>query len=127
MAAMMAATATRRLAAIATIALFVAASVQGFMNVAQNIASLETGWQWVMTGAQAAYSALGLVAALALWRRPPLAARLSLVWGAAVLLALAAIPPAWVPEESSAWWRYAGIGAAIAGMGIGGTFLGARR
>jgi hypothetical protein len=116
-----------RIAAVLTIMLLVALSVQGLVNVMSNLADTVSAWQWMMTGAQATYSVLGLFTALALWLSPPMAFRLAIVWGAALIVALAAIPPAWVPEDVAGWWRYAAAGALIAALGIAGTALGARR
>jgi hypothetical protein len=119
--------AVARVAAILTIALLVALSAQGLLNAARNLASMATGWQWAMTAAQLVYAALGLAAAWALWRRPAAAPRLALAWGAALVAAPAAIPPAWVPDETAHWWRYAGAGAMIAALGVSGAVVGARR
>jgi cell division protein FtsW (lipid II flippase) len=103
-----------------------ALSVQGLLNVGQNIGEHDTLIQRAMTACQTTYALLGPVAVWLVWRRHPFAMRIAWVWALALVLAVVLIIPAWAPDEADSWWQFLGGGAAFALVGGGGMWCLAR-
>ncbi len=99
-----------------------ALSIQGLLNVGQNIGGHDTLIQRAMTACQTTYALLGPVAVWLVWRRHPLATRFAWVWALALVFGVVLIIPAWAPDEAESWWQFLGGGAALALVGAGGMW-----
>ena len=93
------------------IVLLVALCGTGLNSARDAWPSMETAGQRAQTAAQVIYSLAGLVAAVALAARWPVARRLFRVFAIAVTIAAGLAPVAW---GNTAWWT--GVPAALAGV-----------
>lgn len=94
--------------------LLVVLSVQGFGNALRNTKDLETFAQYLMTGSQFMYSALGPCVVVSRFIGPGWFRAAWQAWALFFTAAVASIPWAWIEPSISTTLGFAGVGVACA-------------
>lgn len=91
-----------------------ALSVQGFGNALRNTSDLVSPAQYLMTGAQFAYSALGLLVIVLAFVRPGWFRAAWMAWAFFFVTAIALIPWAWIEPSIRTTLEFAAAGLGLA-------------
>ncbi len=102
-------------------------SVQGVGNALRNTSDLQTPAQYLMTGAQFLYAALGPAVVLLRWTHLAGFGLALGAWALSFILAVGLIPWAWIAPSVSESLRFAAVGIACAAALAGAVRCGRRQ
>jgi hypothetical protein len=94
--------------------LLIALSIQGYANALRNAPDLQTVPQYLMTGSQFLYSALGPCVVLSRFISSAWFRAIWQSWAVALTVAVALIPWAWIEPSVQATLGFAAVGVACA-------------